>query len=80
MAQEVILKSSAVLLSIIIALSLAVWCFFYLTSARLQPAETTVVVGFCTLLVLTGKFLWSRFTKPRKNNAESKHNPPASRV
>jgi hypothetical protein len=62
------LKASAVAIAVILALSLAVWCFFDITSAPLQPAETTVVVGLCTLVVLAAKFLWSRFAKPRKKN------------
>jgi hypothetical protein len=62
------LKPSAILITIILALSLAVWCFFDITSAPLQPAETTVVVGLCTLLVLAAKFFWSRLARPRKKN------------
>jgi hypothetical protein len=62
------LKASAVVITVILALSLAVWCFFDITSAPLQPAETTVVVGLCTLLVLSAKFLWSRLAKPRKKD------------
>ena len=62
------MKASAFLISIILVLSLAVWCFFYVTSTRLQPAETSVVVGICTLLVLAAKFLWSRLAKPRKKD------------
>jgi hypothetical protein len=62
------LKASAVAIAVILALSLAVWCFFDITSAPLQPAETTVVVGLCTLVVLAAKFLWSRLAKPRKKN------------
>ncbi len=62
------MKASAVVITIILGLSLAVWCFFDITSARLEPAETTVVVGLCTLFVLTGKFLWGRFAKQRKKH------------
>jgi hypothetical protein len=62
------LKASAVAIAVILALSLAVWCFFDITSAPLQTAETTVVVGLCTLVVLAAKFLWSRLAKPRKKN------------
>lgn len=62
------MKASAVVITIILALSLAVWCFFDITSARLEPAETTVVVGLCTLLVLAAKFAWSRLAKPRKKD------------
>ena len=62
------MKASAVAIAVILALSLGVWCFFDITSAPLQPAETTVVVGLCTLVVLAAKFLWNRLAKPRKKN------------
>lgn len=68
MVREVILKASAILVTIVLALSLAIWCFFDITSTPLQPAETTVVVGICALLVLAVKLLWSRLATPRKKN------------
>lgn len=52
----------------ILALSLAAWVFFYVTSEPLKPSETTVVVGFIALLVVSVKWLWTRRRKPQKEN------------
>jgi hypothetical protein len=59
------LKESFAVVFMIVALSLAVWYFFYIESVPLTPAETTVVVGFCAALVLCGKWVWGRFAKTK---------------
>ena len=64
------LKGSLVVTLAIIGLSLAVWFFFYVTSAPLALGETTVVVGLCAVIVLIGKWIWSRFAKPRTKNGK----------
>jgi hypothetical protein len=60
-------RSLAVVFTIL-ALSLAIWFFFYVESAPLTAAETTVVVGICAVVVLLGKWIWGRLTKPREKN------------
>jgi hypothetical protein len=59
------LKRSAVKASIIIALGLAIWAFFYVKSVPLTPPETTVVVGTCAASVLVGDWIWSSLRKRR---------------
>ena len=48
-----------------IALSLAVYTFFYIKTpdAPLGPAEIGLVVGTCLALVLSVEWLWHRFGK-----------------
>jgi TIR domain len=51
----------------IVALTLAVSMFFYITPPRepLTPAETTVVLGASTAVVLAAKRIWARLRKDR---------------
>jgi hypothetical protein len=62
------LKNSFSTMMAIFALSLAVWMFFYLIPPRepLTPAETSVVLGACVVIVIFSKRLWSRFRKDEK--------------
>jgi hypothetical protein len=52
------------------ALTLAVSVFFYVTPPwePLTPAETTVVVGACTVVVLSVKWVWARLHKGNVEN------------
>ena len=65
------MKASSVTLAIILALSLGVWTLFYLMPAGepLTPPETLVVVGFCSAVVLVGRWMWSAVRKPGGDNA-----------
>ena len=55
-----------------IALSLAVWVFFYVNTpdAPLSAKETSLLVGVCLAVVLFTDWLWDRF---RKQKQEKKH-------
>jgi hypothetical protein len=59
------LKASTGMTLLIVILSLATWVFFYVESMGLNPAGTAVVCGGWALLVLSGKWLWSRRDKHR---------------
>lgn len=60
------MKASAITLGIILALSLAVWTFFYLSpGAPLNGSETAVVVGVCAGVVYLGRWIWGRIRKVR---------------
>lgn len=62
------MKGSFAVVFTIIALSLAVWYFFDVTSIPFTPAETTVVVGLCAAVGLSGKRAWGRFAKSAKKD------------
>jgi hypothetical protein len=63
-----VLKDSSSTVMAIFALSLAVWMFFYVIppGEPLTPAETSVVLGACVLIVVVSKRLWARFRKDEK--------------
>ena len=63
------MKGSFVTTAIIFILSLAIWVFFYIWSQRLDKSETTVVVGFCIVVVLSGKWLLARISKKGEKDA-----------
>jgi hypothetical protein len=54
---------------LIVALSLAAWVFFYLTTGPLKAPETMVVVGFCAIVVISAKWLWIKLRKANKENS-----------
>ena len=62
------LKASLGTTVAIIALSLAVWVFFYVVSPGepLTPGETSVVVGVCAVIVLSAKWIWARLHKAKE--------------
>jgi hypothetical protein len=60
------LKASIGVTFLIVILSLATWVFFYVESMRLDPPATAVVCGGWALLLLSGKWLWSRRHKGKK--------------
>ena len=62
------MKGSFGIAVVIIALSLAVWIFFYSISQPLAFPETTVVVGICAGIVLCGKWAWNRIQKKEAKN------------
>lgn len=66
------MKTSAGLLGIILALSVATWTFFYFLAAGdpLSPPETLVVVGICAGSVLVVRWVWSWIWKPRGSHAD----------
>jgi hypothetical protein len=70
--KEITLKGSVVLASIIIALALAIWSFFYIKNLPLTPSETTVVVGICAAVALSGKWIWSSLRKRGGKENEKK--------
>ncbi len=53
------MKSIATLLTVL-ALSLAIWVFFYEKNLKLQPSDTVIVVGFCLAVVLFTRWIWAR--------------------
>jgi hypothetical protein len=56
-------------LAAILALSLAVWTFFYLgPGAPLNASETSVVVGVCAVAVLGARWVWGRLRGSRGGN------------
>jgi hypothetical protein len=59
------LKTSLATVLVTIALALAAWMFFYVTTpgTPLTLPETLVIVGTCAPVVLLGKFLWARLRK-----------------
>jgi hypothetical protein len=58
-------KTSGGTLAAIVALSLGVWLFFYLSpGAPLTGPETAVVVGACAGAVLLVRWLWGRRRRP----------------
>jgi len=65
-------KTSAVLLGSILALSLGVWALFYFLTAGepLTPAETLVIVGMCGASVLAVRWIWSCIWKGRERHAD----------
>jgi hypothetical protein len=65
------LKSSFRMLLAMVVLSFAGWLFFYVTQpgVPLTPAETTIVVGSCAVIVLSAKGLWARLNKKRKDES-----------
>ncbi len=67
-SEEEALKVSFATGFVITALALAIWVFFYLVSAPLTAPETTVVVGLCAAVVLSGKWIWARLRKTRGKN------------
>ncbi len=67
-SEEVPLKGSVATTFVIIGLALAIWVFFYVKSSPLDPSETTVVVGLCVVVVLSGKWIWARVRKTRGKN------------
>jgi protein-S-isoprenylcysteine O-methyltransferase Ste14 len=44
----------------VLALSLAIWVFFYEKNLKLQPSDTMIVVGFCLAVVLFTRWIWAR--------------------
>jgi hypothetical protein len=65
-------KSSAVLVGMILALSVAVWTLLYLLTPGdpLTPPETLVIVGACAALVLVARWIWSCILRVRRRHAE----------
>jgi hypothetical protein len=64
-------KGSAGTLAAILALSLGVWTFFYVSpGAPLNAAETAVVVGLCAGVVLASRWLWARLRGARGGNGQ----------
>lgn len=60
------MNTSGVTLGIILALSLAVWTYFYVSpGAPLNASETAVVVGVCAAVVYIVRWLWMRLVGPR---------------
>jgi hypothetical protein len=57
------MKAVGGVLLIITGLSVGVWLFFNSYSMRLDREDTLVVVLICTLLVLAGRWVWSRAQK-----------------
>lgn len=64
------LKASLRIILAIVVLSFAVWLFFHFIppAEPLTPAEATVVVGVCAVVVLSARGLWTRLHKRRKDN------------
>ncbi len=60
------MKGSRVTVVVILILSLAIWMFFEIYSKGLDKAEIAVVVGFSIVVVLAGKWLWTRIFKKEK--------------
>lgn len=48
---------------LILVLSLASWYFFYIERMPLTTAETSVVTGFWILVVLSGRWLFTRMRR-----------------
>jgi hypothetical protein len=62
-------KATGGTLAAILALSLGVWLFSYLSpGAPLTGAETAVVVGACAGAVLVARWLWARLRRPGTGN------------
>ena len=57
------MKGSLVTTATIVILSLAILVFFKIYSKGLDAPATTVVVGFCIVVVHSVKWLWGRYNK-----------------
>jgi hypothetical protein len=65
-------KASAGALAIILALSLGVWTYFYVSpGAPLNASETAVVVGVCAGAVLLVRWIWGRSRKTRGSDGQA---------
>jgi hypothetical protein len=51
----------------IITLSLAVWIFFAVYKPDPNDQETVVIVGFCTMMVLTTQALWTGLVRHNRH-------------
>jgi hypothetical protein len=65
------LKGYSVTFFVVIALALAVWVFFYVTTIPLNATETSVVVGVCAVMVVAAKWIWTRARKLKKHQQAS---------
>ena len=63
---------TAVLLGIILALSMAVWTYFYFQPAGepLNQMETLLIVGICAASVFVVRWVWSCIRKGRGRHAD----------
>ena len=66
------MKTSAVLVGTILAVSAAVWTLLFLLTPGdpLTPPETLVIVGVCAALVLVARWIWSCILRARGHHAE----------
>ena len=57
------MKTSIGTWSVIVALTLVIWVFFYVASVPLDAPQTTVVAGFAVAIVYGGKWLITLLNK-----------------
>lgn len=60
------MKASLVTWSVIVALTLAIWLFFYYASEPLSGSATTVVAGLSVAVVYSAKWLGRTLMKGRR--------------
>ena len=56
---------------VVLVLSLTAWVCFYFANVPLNAAETTVVVGLITLMVILVKWVWTRMRASVKGRRAS---------
>lgn len=52
---------------IIVVLSIGIWLFLDSETGQIPNDQTVVILAGCALVVLTGKWIWTRVSKRRKS-------------